>query len=303
MSALGLILALACLATGGVIAVLAFGGQRSRVATGVNQIAKFYGQQAPERAPVVPQRQIRPLQERFRALVARLLPSTSQARLRHRLDVAGNPAGWSIERVLVYKAAGAVLVGLFGCVLGTGHPARMIVFAMLGAPAGFFVPNMLVYNLALKRQTLMQQALPDAMDMMTVCVEAGLGFDAAVARVARNITGPLSAEFARMLQEMQFGLSRVEALKAMAARTTVVELRTLVSSLVQASKLGIPIATVMREQASEMRIRRRQRAEEAAQKVTVKILFPLIFCLLPALFVVVMGPGVLNIVKSLSGVH
>lgn len=89
----------------------------------------------------------------------------------------------------------------------------------------------------------------------------------------------------------------------MAARTTVVELRTLVSSLVQASKLGIPIATVMREQASEMRIRRRQRAEEAAQKVTVKILFPLIFCLLPALFVVVMGPGVLNIVKALSGVH
>jgi tight adherence protein C len=303
MSPLVLFLALACVAGGGVLAVLALGGQRSRVATGVNQIAKFYGQQAPGRPAAVPQRQIRPLQERFRALVARLLPGTSQARLRHRLDIAGNPAGWSIERILAYKAAAAVFVAAFGYVLGTGHVGRTLAFALLGGIAGFFVPNLLVYNLALKRQTLMQQALPDAMDMMTVCVEAGLGFDAAVARVARNITGPLSAEFARMLQEMQFGLSRVEALKAMAARTTVVELRTLVSSLVQASKLGIPIATVMREQASEMRVRRRQRAEEAAQKVTVKILFPLIFCLLPALFVVVMGPGVLNIVKSLSGVH
>jgi tight adherence protein C len=303
MSPLILFLALACLAGGGAIAVLALGGHRSRVAAGVSQIATFYAQRAPQRAPAVPERQIRPLQERFRGVVGRLLPSTSQARLRHRLDVAGNPAGWSVERVLTYKAAGVVLVAAFGCVLGTGHLARMLVLAVLGALAGFFLPNLLVYNLALKRQTLLQKALPDAMDMMTVCVEAGLGFDAAVARVARNITGPLSAEFARMLQEMQFGLSRVEALKAMASRTTVVELRTLVSSLVQASKLGIPIATVMREQASEMRIRRRQRAEEAAQKVTVKILFPLIFCLLPALFVVVMGPGVLNIVKALSGVH
>jgi tight adherence protein C len=164
------------------------------------------------------------------------------------------------------------------------------------------VPNLLIYNLGLKRQEKMQKELPDAMDMMTVCMEAGLGFDAALARVARNTKGALANEFARSLQEMQFGMSRTEALKALAARTTVPELRTLVSALVQAALLGIPVAAVMREQAADMRLKRRQRAEEKAQKVTVKILFPLIFCLLPALFIVVIGPGVLTIMKSFSGV-
>jgi tight adherence protein C len=140
------------------------------------------------------------------------------------------------------------------------------------------------------------------MDMLTVCVEAGLGFDAALTQVARNTEGPLTREFARVLQEMQFGKSRTEALQALSERTTVSELRAMVLALIQAAKLGIPIAAVLREQGKEMRLKRRQRAEEKAQKVTVKILFPLIFCLLPALFIVVMGPGVLTLVKSLSGV-
>lgn len=302
MSGLVLLGALVVLAAGGVTAVVAAFGSRSRVAVGVGQIDDFYSQRAAGPSPAVPERAIRPLQERFRAVVIRLLPSSSRGRLRHRLDLAGNPPAWKLERVLVYKAAGAVVCAGLGAALGAGHGPRAVLLFALGAAAGWYLPNVLVYNLALKRQQQLQQALPDAMDMMTVCVEAGLGFDAAVSRVSRNIDGPLAAEFARMLQEMQFGLSRVEALKAMVERTTVAEFRTLVSALVQASKLGIPIATVMREQASEMRIRRRQRAEEAAQKVTVKILFPLIFCLLPALFVIVMGPGVLNIIKTMSGV-
>lgn len=297
-----LLAALACLAASVAIALLSTTGFGSRAGAGIEQITGFYAQRAATPAPPPEARQLDPLPERARSWVLRLLPSTSQDRLRHQLDLAGNPARWRIERVLLGKAAGAVTLAALGAAAGTGHPVRMIAFALIGVLCGYYLPNALVYNLALKRQAELQLALPDAMDMMTVCVEAGLGFDASVARVARNIDGPLSAEFARMLQEMQFGRSRVEALKALARRTTVTELRGLVSALVQASKLGIPVAAVMREQAAEMRLRRRQRAEEAAQKVTVKILFPLIFCLLPALFVIVLGPGVLNIIKALSGV-
>jgi tight adherence protein C len=168
---------------------------------------------------------------------------------------------------------------------------------------GFFLPDLLVYNTGLKRQQRIQRALPDALDMMTVCVEAGLGFDASMAQVARNTEGPLAAEYARVLQEMQFGKSRVQSLRAMTERTTVTELRTFVSALIQAADLGIPVAAVLREQAHEMRIRRRQRGEEQAQKVTVKILFPLIFCLFPALMIVVIGPGALNIIHIFSATH
>jgi tight adherence protein C len=135
--------------------------------------------------------------------------------------------------------------------------------------------------------------------MLTVCVEAGLGFDAALAQVARNTTGPLAAEFARVLQEMQIGNTRSQALRGMANRTTVPELRAFVSGMVQAGELGVAVADVLREQAKEMRLRRRQRAEEMAQKVTVKILFPLMTCLFPALFVIVIGPGAINIMHTL----
>jgi len=161
--------------------------------------------------------------------------------------------------------------------------------------------DVLLYNAGVKRQEKLQRALPDALDMLTVCVEAGLGFDAALAQVARNTTGPLAAEFSRVLQEMQIGKSRSQALRSLTDRTTVPELRSFVSALVQAGELGITIADVLREQAREMRLRRRQRAEEKAQKVPVKILFPLVFCLFPSMFIVIIGPGMISIAHLLFG--
>ena len=173
--------------------------------------------------------------------------------------------------------------------------------------AGFFLPDLLLYNMGIKRQVMIQRDLPDAMDMLTICVESGLGFDAALARVARNSSGPVAAEFTRALQEIQIGKSRSQALRSLAERTTVPELRAFTSAVVQAGELGIPIADVLREQAKEMRMRRRQRAEEKAQQVPVKILFPLIGCLFPALFIIVIGPGAISIMHSLfhalSGRH
>lgn len=237
----------------------------------------------------------------LRVLALRLSPSGITTTLQRRLDRAGNPAAWTPDRVLAAKGVGLFVLGGLGALYGVRTVGLLIVGAAVAATAGFFLPDLLLYNAGLKRQEKIQKALPDALDMLTVCVEAGLGFDAALAQVSRNTTGPLAAEFSRVLQEIQIGKSRSQALRAMTDRTTVPELRSFASALVQAGELGITIADVLREQAKEMRLRRKQRAEEKAQKVPVKILFPLVFCLFPSMFIVIIGPGAISIANVLFG--
>ena len=162
-------------------------------------------------------------------------------------------------------------------------------------------PNLYLYQLGYDRTDKIQRALPDALDLLTISVESGLGFDAALSQVARNTDGPLAEEFARVLQEMQIGLGRGAALRALGERTHVAELKGFVSAMVQADALGIPIAQVLRVQSREIRTKRRQRAEEQAQKVAIKILIPLIFCILPCLFIAVLGPAVIGIMDAFSG--
>ena len=234
-------------------------------------------------------------------LARRLSPAGIVGALERRLDLAGNPSRWTPERILAVKGLGLTVLGIIGALNGLHNPGLFVLYGGIGGFAGFFLPDLLLYNSGIKRQAQMLTNLPDALDMLTVCVEAGLGFDAALSQVARNTSGPLAAEFARTLQEMQIGLSRSQALRALVARTTVPELRSFVSAVVQASDLGIPVAQVLREQATEMRLRRRQLAEEKAQKVPVKIMFPLIGCLFPALLVIVIGPGAISIAHSLFG--
>jgi tight adherence protein C len=237
----------------------------------------------------------------MRRLAVRLSPEGIATTMQRRLDIAGNPRGWTSDRMLAVKGLGLVALGLLGAMYGLRNPELLIVGVGLGAVIGFFLPDLLLYNTGQRRQQQIPVILPDAIDMLTICVEAGLGFDAALAQVARNTKGPVAAEFARVLQEMQIGKSRSQALRAMAERTTVPELQSFVSALVQSAEMGIPVAHVLREQAKEMRVRRRQRAEERAQKVPVKITFPLIFCLFPALMIVILGPGVIEIAHSLFG--
>jgi tight adherence protein C len=231
----------------------------------------------------------------------RLAPASYRSKLQLLLDKAGNPVEWSIERVFALKVLGLVGVALLGALLGAHSPAKFLLFALIGGLLGFFLPDILVYNAGIKRQQQIQKALPDALDMLTVSVEAGLGFDAALAQVARNTEGPVAGEFARVLQEMQIGKSRTDSLRGLGERTTVMDMRTFASAIVQADTLGIPIANVLREQAKEMRLKRHQRAEEQAQKVTVKIMFPVVLCILPSLFVIVIGPGAINIMHAFSG--
>ena len=250
------------------------------------------------------ERVLSPSANRLVALGRRLTPDDRVQRIRRRLDLAGNPAGWDVDRILAYKA----LFGIVGLVVGVGAPLllqlgllRTVAIAALVTVLGWTGPSLWLYQKAYNRSEQVRRELPDALDLLTISVEAGLAFDAAVAQVARNSSGPLAEEFFRVLQEMQIGTGRVDALRALGERTDVPELRSFVGAMVQADAFGIPIARVLRVQAKEMRIKRSQRAEEKAQKVPVKILFPLIFCILPSLFVVIMGPAAVNIFRSFSG--
>jgi tight adherence protein C len=246
------------------------------------------------------ERLLRPLVLRFGRIGRRLTPIGTPARLQRRLDLAGNPGSWSIERMLAAKAVGLLLGTVLGLLMITsGRLLIGVAWLAGGCVVGFWLPDVLLYNTGLKRQEALRRSTPDALDMLTVCVEAGLGFDAGLAQVARNTDGPIAGEFARMLREMQIGKTRVLAFQDLASRTTVPELQIFVSALVQSDKLGIPLAGVLREQSTEMRLKRRQRAEEMAQKVPVKILFPLLLCIFPALFVVLIGPGAIQIAHSL----
>jgi tight adherence protein C len=245
-----------------------------------------------------------PFQAKASKLARRLSGSDAPERIRKRLDVAGNPGGWTVERVQAGKVIGAIAMFfisiLVTSVIGPGTTFRIVLIAG-GTLIGWLGPNLYLYQKVYDRSKQMQRDLPDAIDLMTISVESGLAFDAAVQQVARNTHGPLADEFSRVLREMQIGQGRAQALRGLAERTEVDDVRSFVTAMVQADSFGIPIANVLRIQSSEMRTKRRQRAEEQAQKVPVKITVPLIFCILPCLFIAVMGPAVLHIMDSFSG--
>jgi len=247
----------------------------------------------------VADRLIVPFFSRMKDMALRLSPSGTSQRLSHLLDLAGNPAGMTAEKLLGYKGAGLLVGGLVGILYG-GLSLRGVMFGAAGAAAGFLMPDLLVYNIGAKRQEVLRRGLADALDMLTVCVEAGQGFDSALMHVSRSVEGPVAGEFARVLAEIQIGKSRGDAFSSLSARTKVTEIRTFVTALVQADRLGLPIGSVLREQSVQMRLIRRQRAEEQAQKVPVKILFPMLLFIFPALFIVVIGPGAIRMIDVFS---
>lgn len=234
--------------------------------------------------------------------VRRLTPAHSVDRLSRELIYAGSPAGWDAERVLAFKIIGSGVIGagvFLMSALGGATVARVMTLTVLALAGGYHLPEILLRSRAQKRQELIQRALPDSLDLLSITVEAGLGFDAAVSRVARNVGGPLGGELHRLVREMQLGKTRVDALRDLAERSSVPELKSFVLAMIQADIFGVSVGKVLHVQANEMRVKRRQRAEERAQKIPVKIIFPLIFGIFPALFVVLLGPAVIRIYQSL----
>jgi tight adherence protein C len=249
------------------------------------------------------ERVIAPLGDRLVVTGRRLVRADTAKKIQYRLNVAGNPPAWDVNRIIGLKVLGLGVVGVLGFLylLGLNWPFyRVLLVTGLAAAFGYVLPNILLYNAGTKRATQMRNGLPDAMDLLTISVEAGLGFDAAVSRVAKNSNGPLSSEFARLLQEMQIGMGRADAMRAMAERTSLPDLKSFCLAMVQADSLGIPIARVLRIQSQEMRTKRRQRAEEKAQQVPVRMMIPLVMFILPCLFLVILGPAGISIAENFS---
>ncbi|MDP3894121.1 type II secretion system F family protein [Nocardioides sp.] len=248
------------------------------------------------------ERVLEPLYLRAQRLGRRLSGADSSERVRHKLDLAGNPPGWNVDRVAAGKVVGSFVgfafAALAAVVFGIDFPIWILV-VLAGTAVGFMAPNMYLYQRAYERTEKMQRELPDAIDLLTISVESGLAFDSALQQVARKTEGPIGEEFARVLQEMQIGRSRAESMRSLADRTNMPDLRAFVSAMVQADSFGIPIGQVLRVQSHEIRTKRRQWAEEKAQKVPVKITVPLIFCILPCLFIAVLGPAAITIMRDL----
>lgn len=245
------------------------------------------------------ERVLQPLIALLARQVRRLSPSGLVSSVERRLHVSG--AGWPLERVLAAKVclgASALVVGMAWVVR---TPSLVAVATTLTAGAtGYLIPDLELYRRAKRRRLAIRIALPDTLDQLTICVEAGLGLDAAMDRVCRSGHGPLTEEVVRMLQEVRVGVPRAEALDNLVARTDVAELRQFVHAVARAETSGVPIARVLRAQAAEQREKRRHTAEIHAMKMPVKIVFPLVFCILPTLFIVILGPAALNIMETVG---
>jgi len=237
----------------------------------------------------------------FRAFARRLAPAGSVRRLDRLLSRAGRPPAWPIGRLLAAKLILPLLAGALSLLYISANPGAVsILIGVVLTVVCYFLPDLLLHSRGQERSQQVALQLPDTLDQMTIAVEAGLGFDSAMARAGKNGKGALAEELVRTLQDIQVGQTRRHAYEALAARTGVPDLRKFVRAIIQADMYGISVADVLRTQAAEMRMKRRQRAEEKAMQIPVKVIFPLMLCILPVLFIVLLGPAVMDIVAAFS---
>ena len=219
--------------------------------------------------------------------------------MQRQLDLAGNPYGWGVAQFMAMRVILTLLLGGLGFVLVLTAKnmtlMRRVLILAATVGIGYYFPILWLRMKIRNRQKEIVKALPDALDLLTICVEAGLGFDAAMAKVAEKWDNELSRAFARVLHEIQLGKLRREALRDMADRMDVPEVSTFVAAIIQAGQLGVSIAKVLRIQSDQMRVRRRQRAEELARAATLKILPPVVFLIFPAILIVLLGPAIIKI--------
>lgn len=232
----------------------------------------------------------------------RLTPDAYVRKLDKLLSVAGRPATLPLGRLLIAKPFLGLVGVLVGIFLATSNEAPLMkLVGMVVMVGAYFVPDLLLISKGQERQKAIQLELANTLDQMLISVEAGLGFEGAMARAGENGKGPLAEELVRTLQDMQVGRSRRESYLALAERSSVPELRSFVQAIVQADAYGIAISRVLRIQAKVMRVKRRQRAEEKAMKLPVAVLFPLLFFIFPVLFIAILGPAVINAIQTLGG--
>lgn len=233
---------------------------------------------------------------------SRLLPTGYARDLERRIERAGLGGRLTVERFISVKAAGVVLALLIGGVLGARlGGSALLLLPMIFVMAAWLLPDLRLTGMAKAREVEIEIQLPDVLDQLTISVEAGLGFDAALLRLTQSSEGPVTDQLSRVMQDIRLGLARDAALKALATRTESPDLRTFANAMAQAGRHGLPIGSVLRAQAAEAREKRKFRAEERAHKVPVKILIPLVLCVLPALFIVLLGPAVIRYNEGFGG--
>lgn len=249
------------------------------------------------------QRVIAPMIRSLLATLGNYGPKQSAERLRLQLQQAGNPGGITPTMFVGIRIILAlVLFVIFALVTFMTMPMlQAVMYSAIGLVLGYLLPVMWIGQQVRKRKHSIVKSLPDALDLITISVEAGLAFDSAIQRVTDKWKDELGKEFMRVLADMRLGRARREALKDMAARTGVDDVQTFVAAIIQADQLGVALSKILRIQSDQLRTRRRQRAEEAAQQAPVKMLFPMVFLIFPALFVVILGPAIPKIMTSLGG--
>ncbi len=282
--------------------------EERRVQRRLKHLADFERSQIAEIEPLAnpfARRVIRPFFGRLTGLVRRATPSDYRARVLARLVTAGRPGAISVDGFIALKIIIGILVAGAGLVIASLadlDALRRIVVIVAAAAVGALVPDAWLSARITERKSRIRRALPDMLDMLMIAVEAGLGFDAAISKLITRSSGPLAEEFAHMLREIQAGMSRREALHGLAKRTDVPELNAFVMAIVQADVFGVSIAKVLRTQSHELRVKRRQHAEEIAQKAPAKMVFPLVLCILPATLVVLLGPAVIAIGRAFGAI-
>lgn len=255
-----------------------------------------------EHGPGVKERIADPLLGVALKLGKKLTPASRLSRLELRLDHAGFPVGWDLNRLIVIKTLGLLVGAAFGLLVATSLNFGMGILLMAFAGIiGFYAPDYALEKTAEKRTAQMRRSLADTVDMLNLTLAAGIGFDSALRLVATNTTGALAEEFSRVVREISIGKSRDEALRALGERTPDQDLRRFCTTCIQADRRGTPFGEILAIQSTELRIKRRQDAEERAQKVPVKILFPTMIFFLPTLMLIVMGPAIASMVAALGG--
>ena len=249
----------------------------------------------------VTDRLVVPILRSLSNLVTRLTPQSMLENTAHRLELAGSPRNISAAEFWIVR--GLVTIGLgalFFVFLGRFDQSsgRRVLYSLIIAGLGFYLPSMYLSSMISRRQDAIIKKFPDALDLMSICVDAGLPFDGAMARVHEKWDDPLADEFGRVIYEVQLGKSRRQALRDMADRMDVNDVSSFVAAILQAEHLGVSIGKVLRIQSEQMRLRRRQRAEEKAHQAPVKMLFPLVFLIFPSMFIVLLGPAAFQVLRN-----
>ena len=311
-----MIILLAICAGAGILLIfvaLASGGAVDPVQARLTQLGNIQARNLEELELQQPfaERTLRPLVSRLSRTGGRLSSASSAETAERWLALAGNPgdmrlADWMGVKMLVGIGTAVVLFVLLGVLAGggiakPGDLARPFFFGLIGFFIGYLLPEFWLGRKIKSRQKVILKMIPDTLDLLTISVRAGLGFDAALAKVVEKLPGPLTDEFRRALAEVRVGKARREALRDMVPRTNVQPLSNFIGAIIQAETLGVSISKVLQVQSEQLRIERRQRAEEMAAKAPIKMLFPLVGCIFPSLFVVILGPAIISLVMTFAG--